>query len=180
MQGILNAYDSGLLVSDVNLQDAQPPEEVQGAFSDAIKAREDRVRLTNEAEAYANEVIPKARGAAARKLQEATAYKESLIAKATGEASRFSQLATEYKKSPEVTRKRLYLETMEQVLSGTSKVIMDSKGGNNLMYLPVDQLLKQGQAARGPRNAPRIEDDTQSGIAEIERPITSRPIRESR
>ena len=124
MQDILNSYASGLLVSDVNLQDAQPPEEVQGAFSDAIKAREDRVRLKNEAEAYANDVIPKARGTAARQVQEAEGYRESLIAKAEGEASRFTQLLGEYEKAPEVTRKRLYLETMESVMSRTGKVVM--------------------------------------------------------
>jgi membrane protease subunit HflK len=143
MQDILNSYNSGLLVSDVNLQDAQPPEEVQGAFSDAIKAREDRVRLKNEAEAYANDVIPKARGSAARQVQEANGYKEALIAKATGEASRFTQLLTEYQKAPQVTRKRLYLESMESVMSRTGKVVVDSEGTANLMYLPLDELLKR-------------------------------------
>lgn len=148
MQATLDKYDSGLLVSDVNLQDAQPPEEVQGAFSDAIKAREDKERLKNEAEAYANEVIPKARGRAARLTQEAQAYKESLIAKAQGDASRFTALLKEYKKAPEVTRQRLYLETMETVLSRTNKVIVDSDNANNLMYLPLDQLMKQNSAKR--------------------------------
>ena len=148
MQKTLDAYESGLLVSDVNLQDAQPPEEVQAAFSDAIKAREDKERLKNEAEAYSNDVIPKARGNAARQLQEASAYKESLIAKAEGEASRFSQLLDEYKKAPEVTRKRLYLETMELVLGNTSKVVVDSENANNLMYLPLDQLMKKNSSVR--------------------------------
>jgi membrane protease subunit HflK len=148
MQTILDQYESGMLVSDVNLQDAQPPEEVQGAFSDAIKAREDKERLKNEAETYANEVIPKARGRAARQTQEAQAYKESLIAKAEGEASRFSALLTEYKKAPEVTRQRLYLETMESVLTRTNKVIVDSDNANNLMYLPLDQLMKQSGVKR--------------------------------
>lgn len=143
MQTALDEYESGLLVSDVNLQDAQPPEEVQAAFSDAIKAREDKERLKNEAEAYANEVVPKARGAAARQLQEAEAYREALMAKAEGEASRFSQLLTEYERAPEVTRKRLYFETIESVFARTNKVIIDSEGSNNLMYLPLDQLLKQ-------------------------------------
>jgi len=148
MQKTLNSYKAGLLVSDVNLQDAQPPEEVQAAFSDAIKAREDKERLKNEAEAYSNDVIPRARGAAARQIQEADGYKESLIAKAEGEASRFTQLLSEYKKAPEVTRKRLYLETMESVLGKSSKVLVDSKNANNLMYLPIDQLLKQSSAVR--------------------------------
>lgn len=150
MQGILDEYKAGLLVSDVNLQDAQPPEEVQGAFSDAIKAREDKERLKNEAEAYSNEVIPKARGAAARQIEEANAYKSALIAKAQGEAARFSALLTEYKKAPEVTRKRLYLETVESVLANSSKVIVDSGNANNLMYLPLDRLLDGAVAPRLP------------------------------
>lgn len=180
MQEILTNYEAGLRVSDVNLQDAQPPEEVQGAFSDAIKAREDRVRLTNEAEAYANEVIPKARGAAARRLQEATGYKESLIARASGEASRFSQLAAEYKKSPEVTRKRLYLETMEEVLAATNKVFIDGGDSSNLMYLPIDQLIKQGREVRDTRGGPSVDNSsTQSGMPDLTRP-SARPTRESR
>ena len=148
MQSTLDRYKIGILVSDVNLQDAQPPEEVQAAFSDAIKAREDKERLKNEAETYANEVIPKARGRAARQTQEAQAYKESLIAKAQGEASRFSALLKEYHKAPEVTRQRLYLETMETVLTRTNKVLVDSDNSNNLMYLPLDQLMKQNTTKR--------------------------------
>jgi len=148
MQQVLDQYQAGLMVSDVNLQDAQPPEEVQSAFSDAIKAREDKERLKNEADAYANEVIPKARGAAARKLAEANAYKSTLIARADGEAARFTALLTEYKKAPEVTRKRLYLETIESVLANTSKVIIDSKNANNLMYLPLDRLLGGAASAK--------------------------------
>jgi membrane protease subunit HflK len=148
MQKTLDNYEAGLLVSDVNLQDAQPPEEVQAAFSDAIKAREDKERLKNEAEAYANDIIPKARGTAARQIQEANGYKEALIAKAEGEASRFSQLLDEYSKAPEVTRKRLYLETMESVLGKTGKVLVDGDATNSLMYLPIDQLLKEKPAVR--------------------------------
>jgi len=148
MQKILDQYDAGLLVSDVNLQDAQPPEEVQGAFSDAIKAREDKERLKNEAEAYANEVVPKARGRAARQTQEAQAYKESLIAKAEGEAHRFTALLKEYKKAPDVTRERLYIETMESVLKRTNKVIVDSDNANNLMYLPLDKLMGRNTIQR--------------------------------
>jgi membrane protease subunit HflK len=147
MQKTLEGYNAGLMVSDVNLQDAQPPEEVQAAFSDAIKAREDKERLKNEAEAYANDIIPRARGAAARQIEEANGYKEALIAKAEGEASRFTQLYGEYAKAPEVTRKRLYLETMESVLSHNSKVLMDGSA-NNMMYLPLDQLLKSGSGVR--------------------------------
>jgi len=134
----------------VNLQDAQPPEEVQGSFADAIKAREDEVRQKNEAEAYANDIIPRARGAAARVLEEANGYKLSVIARAEGESSRFDQLLTEYTEAPEVTRKRLYLDTMQRVMANSGKVTVDVSKGNNLLYLPLDQML-QGAAAAAPR-----------------------------
>ncbi|NOR68241.1 MAG: FtsH protease activity modulator HflK [Methylomarinum sp.] len=140
IQKVMDTYKSGILITTVNLQDAQPPEQVQGAFEDAIKAREDEQRYINEAEAYSNEVIPVARGAASRKTQEAEAYKERVIARATGEVSRFSQLLKEYKKAPIITRQRMYLESMEEVLSKTSTVMIDVKGGNNLLYLPLDKL----------------------------------------
>ena len=179
MQDILDKYDSGIRVSDVNMQDAQPPEEVQGAFSDAIKAREDKERLKNEAETYANEVIPKARGRAARQTQEAQAYKESLIAKAQGEASRFTALLKEYKKAPEVTRERLYLETMETVLNRTNKVIVDSDNANNLMYLPLDQLMKQNAGKRSSgTNVSDAVTGTRANKAQPTRP--ARRTRESR
>lgn len=142
LQAMLDDYGTGIIISSVNLVEAQPPEEVQGAFSDAIKAREDEQRFINEAEAYSNEVVPKARGAASRIVQEAQGYDERVRAEADGDASRFSQLLVEYNKAPEVTRKRLYLETMETVLGASNKVIMDVQGGNNLMYLPIDKLMK--------------------------------------
>ncbi|MDD3448723.1 MAG: FtsH protease activity modulator HflK [Gammaproteobacteria bacterium] len=148
IQEILDRYGTGLQITSVNLQDAQPPEQVQGAFEDAIKAREDEQRLKNEAEAYANEIVPVARGKAARQLEEANAYKAQVIAQAEGEASRFEQLLTEYRKSPAVTRQRLYLETMESVLASSSKVMVDVEGGNNLMYLPLDQLMQRGAEAQ--------------------------------
>lgn len=151
IQSTLDQYQTGLLVTTVNLQDAQPPEEVQGAFVDAIKAREDEDRQKQEAQAYANEVIPKARGAAARLLEEANGYKLSAIAKAEGEASRFEQLLAEYAKAPEVTRTRLYIETMQNVLSNSNKVAIDVTGGNNLLYLPLDQMLKGAAGAVAPR-----------------------------
>lgn len=144
-QRILDQYGTGLQVITVVLQDAQPPEEVQDAFADAIKAREDEQRLKNEAEAYANEVIPRARGQAARRLQEAAAYKDQVIAQAQGEASRFDQLLTAYRQAPQVTRERLYLETLEAVLSRASKVLVDMKGSNNLLYLPLERMLKSGE-----------------------------------
>ncbi len=146
LSSILSGKGAGLHIVTVVLQDAQPPEEVQDAFADAIKAREDEQRLKNEAEAYSNEVIPRARGQSARRLQEASAYKEQVIAQAQGEASRFDQLQAAYQKAPEVTRERLYLETLEAVLSRSSKVLVDVKGTNNLLYLPLDRLLKSGEA----------------------------------
>jgi membrane protease subunit HflK len=143
-QAILDQYGTGLLLTNVNLQDAQPPEEVQDAFADAIKAREDEQRLKNEAEAYANEVIPKARGQAARRLQEAAAYRDQVIARSEGETSRFEQLLKEYQKAPAVTRERLYLETMEALLSKVNKLMVDTEAVNNLFYLPLDKLIQQG------------------------------------
>ncbi len=139
---------SGLRIINVILQDAQPPEEVQEAFADTIKAREDEQRLKDEAGAYANEIIPKARGQAARRLQEAAAYKEQVIAQAQGEASRFDRLLDSYKKAPSITRERLYLETLEGILSRTSKVMVDTQQGTkNLVYLPLDRILKYRESA---------------------------------
>jgi membrane protease subunit HflK len=143
IQDVMDSYKSGVQVTSVNLQDAQPPEQVQNSFEDAIKAREDEQRLINEAEAYSNDVVPKARGAAARKIQEAEGYKEQVIAQAEGESSRFSKLLAEYSKAPDVTRKRLYIESMESVLSETNTVMVDVKGSNNMLYLPLDKMIQQ-------------------------------------
>lgn len=147
MQEILDRYKTGILISKVTMQNAQPPEQVQAAFDDAVKAGQDRERQKNEGQAYANDVIPKARGTAARLLQEAEGYRQRLIAMAEGDASRFKQLNAEYAKAPEVTRNRLYLETMQQVYANTSKVIVDSKGQGNLLYLPLDKLMQAAGAA---------------------------------
>lgn len=143
IQTIMDSYQSGILITSVNLQDAQPPEQVQGAFEDAIKAREDKQRLINEAEGYSNDVIPKARGAAARKIQEGEGYKSRVISTAEGDVSRFSQLLTEYTKAPEITRQRLYIQAMEEVLGKTNTIMVDVKGGNNIMYLPLDKIARQ-------------------------------------
>ncbi len=136
-------YASGIFISSVETQPAKPPEEVKAAFDDAIKAREDEQRLVNEAEAYTNDIIPKARGAAARIREESNGYKSRVIAKAEGEANRFEQLLTEYRRAPEVTRERLYLDSIESVLSNTNKVLIDNDNGNSLMYLPIDKLIDQ-------------------------------------
>ncbi len=153
-QGILDQYGTGLILTSVNLQDPQPPEEVQGAFEDVIKAREDQVRYKNQAEAIALDIVPKARGDAARMREAANAYREQVIAKAEGETSRFKQTLAEYEKAPEITRKRLYLETMEYVLANNNKVLMTVKGGNNLMYLPLDKLMqgREGSDAQAGRD----------------------------
>jgi len=147
IQIILDRYSAGLLITSVNMQDAQPPEQVQAAFDDAVKAREDNERLKNEAQAYSNDIIPRARGKAARQIQEANAYKEQVIAEANGETSRFLQVLAEYKKAPEVTRKRLYVDAMESVMNNASKIIVDVEGGNSLMYLPLDRLIQNGRSA---------------------------------
>lgn len=142
MQSVLDRYQSGLLITSVNMQKATAPPQVQAAFADAVKAREDEQRLKNEAEAYANSVIPKARGAQARQLEEAEAYKARVIAQAEGEAGRFSKILGQYEKAPNVTRERLYLETMEEILGSTGKVLVDVQSGNNIMYLPLDKILQ--------------------------------------
>jgi len=142
-QSILDKYNTGLLLTSVNLQDPQPPEEVQGAFEDAIKAREDQVRYRNQAEAFALDITPKARGDATRMREAASAYRDQVIAEAEGDASRFLQTLVEYEKAPEITRKRMYLETMEYVLANNNKVIMQVQDGNNLMYIPLDRLMER-------------------------------------
>ena len=158
-QNLGNQYKTGLEITSINMQPAKPPEQVKEAFDDAIKAREDKERLENKAEAYSNEILPQARGEAARVQADAKAYRDKVVAGSEGETSRFLALLNEYEKAPQVTRERLYLETMEQVLGKTSKVLVDVKESNSLMYLPLDQLVKQGagqgQAQQGQNPATR-------------------------
>lgn len=149
MQKILSDYHAGITVVKVDMQPAKPPEQVKEAFDDAIKAREDEQRLVNEAEAYSNEIKPRARGAAARLREEANAYKATVIARAEGEAARFEQLLAEYERAPAVTRERLYLDAMQGVMANTGKVLLDAQGGNNLVYLPLDRLLDNARGAAG-------------------------------
>ncbi len=146
IQEILDSYGAGLRVIKVNILNAKPPEAVKDAFDDVTQAREDEVRLINEAEAYRNEVLPKARGAAARLREEADAYNKEVIARAEGEADRFTQLLNEYEQAPRVTRDRLYLDMMESVLGKSSKVLVDIEGNNNLLYLPLDKLMSRSAA----------------------------------
>lgn len=145
MQDILDRYKTGISLSKLNMQNAQPPEQVQAAFDDAVKAGQDRERLKSEGQAYANDVIPKARGVAARLMEEANGHKQRVIAQSEGDASRFKQILVEYSKAPQVTRERLYQDTMQQVMSSTTKVLVDDKSGGNLLYLPLDKLMQMTQ-----------------------------------
>jgi membrane protease subunit HflK len=155
MQQILDRYKTGINVTTVNLQNVQAPEQVQAAFEDVVRAGQDRERFKNEGQAYANDVVPKARGVAARLIEEANGYRQSMISTAQGDASRFRQILTEYEKAPQVTRERIYLETMQQILGSTSKVIVDQKGGQSLIYLPLDQLMRMsGQGGETRVSAP--------------------------
>jgi membrane protease subunit HflK len=143
IQDILDRYKAGIIISKVTMQNAQPPEQVQAAFDDAVKAGQDRERQKNEGQAYANDVVPRAKGAAARLMQEADGYKQRVIADAEGDASRFKQILVEYEKAPQVTRERMYQDMKQQILTSTSKVIVDQKsGGGNLLYLPLDKLIQ--------------------------------------
>lgn len=156
MQETLDRYDAGVTVSQVTMQNAQPPEQVQAAFADAVKANQDRERQKNEGEAYANDVVPKARGTAARLMQEAEGYKQRTIAAAQGEAARFKDVLAEYKKAPGVTRDRLYIDMMQQVLSSTSKVVVDQRSGGNMLFLPLDKIL-QMSATGAPEAMPKSQ-----------------------
>jgi membrane protease subunit HflK len=172
IQDVMDSYHSGIQITSVNLQDAQPPEQVQNAFADAIKAREDEQRLINEAEAYSNDVVPKARGAAARKMQEAEGYKEQVIAQAEGESSRFAKLYAEYSKAPDVTRKRLYIDAMEAVFSETNTVMVDVKGGNNMMYLPLDKMLPHKPASL-PANSNPVQNSNEPAATPAAAPASA-------
>lgn len=168
IQDIVNTYQTGLHIFKVNIQSAKPPEAVKDAFDDVTQAREDEERFKNEAEAYRNEVLPKARGASARLREESDAYKNEVIARAEGEAERFTQLLKEYKKAPKITRDRLYLDMMESVLSNSSKVMVDVEGGNNLLYLPLDKLMdRQNDSAATSQqraSADILKDIRQRGV----------------
>lgn len=164
IQNTLDDYRTGIGVTQVNLRDANYPQQVEAAVQDAIKAREDKERLAFEAQAYANDVVPKARGEASRRLQDAEAYKARVIADAEGEAQRFEKLLAEYAKAPEVTRERLYIEAMEALFGSANKVLLEADGSGNLLYLPVDQLMKRGSSGQPAGNAPEQE----STVTEME------------
>ena len=145
LQNYMDLYQTGIIVSEVNIAEVQQPAPVRAAYDDVIKAGVDREAYQNEANAYANQVIPEARGLARRVLEEAEGYRDQVVAQSQGEAQRFSQLLVEYQRSPEVTRERLYLDTMQEVLSNSSKVLLDVEGGNNMMILPLDQILQRSR-----------------------------------
>ncbi|MFZ6872744.1 FtsH protease activity modulator HflK [Undibacterium sp. Di27W] len=149
MQKILDAYSSGVQIAQVTMQNVQAPEQVQAVFEEAQKAKQDKERLKNEGIAYANDVIPRARGEASVMIKEAEGYKASVVATAQGNASRFQQVLAEYQKAPAITRDRLYLEAMQQIFSSTTKVMVDSKSGNNMIYLPLDKLINQTDQSAG-------------------------------
>ncbi len=158
IQDILDRYKSGIVVSKVTMQNAQPPEQVQAAFDDAVKAGQDRERQKNEGQAYANDVVPKAQGAAARLMQEANGYKQRVMANAEGDASRFKQILVEYEKAPGVTRERMYIDMMQQILTSSSKVLVDQKSGNgSLLYLPLDKLIQSTAPATEAAAAKAVE-----------------------
>ena len=148
LQTYLDSYGTGIHVVKVNILEAKPPTAVKAAYDDVIKAREDQERLVNEAQAYANGLVPEARGRAQRVIEEARAYKEQVVAEAEGEAQRFLQVLGEYKKAPAVTRERLYLDAIQEVLENTTKVMVDVDGGNNMLYIPLDKIMQQTTATR--------------------------------
>ena len=165
MQEILDRYGTGIQISKVTMQNAQPPEQVQAAFDDAVKAGQDRERQKNEGQAYANDVVPKAKGMAARLQEEAEGYRQRVIEQAEGDAARFRQIVAEYNKAPQVTRDRLYIEAMQQIMSNTTKVLIDQKGGNNLIYLPLDKIMQMsgtgpGEGLAKPAEAPPAQDSS--------------------
>ncbi|MCH9698829.1 MAG: FtsH protease activity modulator HflK [Gammaproteobacteria bacterium] len=179
-QRMLDEYQTGIQITSVNLVEAQPPEQVQAAFQDVVKAREDRERVINEAQAYSREVLPRAQGESARQLQNAEGYRARVVAEATGRANRFSQLLLEYQRAPRVTRERLYLESMEKVLGNSQTIMVDVKSGNSLMYLPLDQLTQKKTRSQQSTRRKTMPQSSQV-IQESSQPIRqSSRIREGR
>lgn len=169
MQRLLDHYNIGIAISKVTMQNAQPPQQVQAAFDDAVKAGQDKERQKNEGEAYANQVVPVAKGNAARLKSESEGYKRRVIENATGDASRFKQVLVEYTKAPGVTRDRLYLDMMQHVLSNTNKILIDQKNSNSLLYLPLDKLIEKSARAPAPALAPTLE----TPLAIVPEPVTN-------
>jgi membrane protease subunit HflK len=180
MQAILDSYQTGVKITSVSLQSAQPPEQVQEAFEDVNRANQDYQRQINEGQAYANDVIPKARGNASRLAAEAAGYKLKVENEAKGNANRFEQILTQYNKAPEVTRQRLYIDAQEQILSNTSKVLVDQKGGNSLLYLPLDKLMSTTGAQVPSSNTSQSSASAKSPVASPEQDLLRSREREGR
>tara|TARA_B100000586_G_scaffold26863_1_gene17602 strand:+ start:175 stop:1305 length:1131 start_codon:yes stop_codon:yes gene_type:complete len=179
LQIYLDKYITGLQVVIVNIEDSSPPDQVQEAFDDVIKAREDEVRVRNEAETYANGLVPEARGQAQRMIQQAQAYREQVIAEAEGDATRFNLLLAEYEKAPEVTRNRLYLDAVQNVMSNSTKVMIDVEGGNNILYLPLDKIAQASRNEEENISIPSQESNQTNSSGSI-RELTNRVIEEIR
>lgn len=177
LQTYMDSYGAGIQVINVNIQEARPPEEVRAAFDDVIKAKEDEARLKNQAQAYSNGIIPEARGRAQRMLEEAEAYKAEVVARAEGESDRFESLLAEYKRAPAVTRQRLYLETVENVMSNTSKVMVDVAGGNNMLYLPLDRMGNRSAVAEPQAQPENFNSRTTTPTVEATKPLVRRELR---
>ena len=180
LQTRLDIYKTGIEVVAVSIRESRPPDAVKAAFDDVVKAREDEVRLRNEAETYANEVVPIARGNAKRAIEDAEGYKQKVISEAEGEASRFDQLLFEYSKSPEVTRQRLYLDAVQSVMNNSTKVMIDVKEGNNILYLPLDQIAAASLNPQRNLNENNISSSSSNNLSSEIQEITDRVIEELR
>ena len=177
LQNYLDSYNTGIRLTTVNIEKTSPPDEVQAAFDDVNKAREDEERYRNQAETYANGIIPEARGKAKRMLEEANAYRDQIVARAEGEARRFEKLYVEYKKAPKVTRERLYLDAVQEVMSNSSKVMIDVEGGNNMMYLPLDKIMENSATTTG--SGSRTQTLSPDSVREISEQVINQLRREA-
>jgi membrane protease subunit HflK len=180
LQRYLDMYGTGITVSQFNIAQSLPPQQVRAAFDDVIKAREDNQSYQNEARRYSNQVVPEARGFARRQLEEANAYKEQVVAEAQGEASRFEQLLVEYQKAPEVTRERMYIDTLQSVMMNSSKVMIDVEGGNNMMYLPLDQILQNSRRNSGSVSVTELESAASRTQSPESQSVRQVPLRSQR
>lgn len=169
LQEYLDSYQAGIRIEKVNVEETTPPRQVQSAFDDVNRAREDEERVKNEAQAYVNRIIPEARGRAQRALEEAQGYREQVVSRAQGDARRFEQLLTEYAKAPEVTRERLYLDAVQEVMTNSSKILVDVEGGNNLLYLPLDKMMQRAPAANASPDRDAIAEEVEQRVLETMR-----------
>ena len=180
---MLDDYASGINVVKINIEEARPPTEVKAAYDDVIKAREDLERLVNEAQSYSNGIIPEARGAAQRMREEAEGYKSQVVSKADGEAQRFTNLLAEYKKAPEVTRERLYIDAVEMVMMNSTKILVDTDSGNNMLYLPLDKLIQEGGQSKlreNEGNGELIDRIANQVIEKLQRNVEQTPMERRR